>query len=227
MVTTEPNSVPFSSFTVELLDDMFGVIPQATNPFLDRWLAVSCTFPPEIHAQLMQLQQKLRSSVLVWNEEELKVKFIAHVLNGVDYDTEHFQSFLERELVATIHGTTVKGVVDYIVAQGRFAPKKPFFCLHEYKQERTASKDPLGQLLIAMVAAQQLNQTDMPLYGAYIVGRHWFFVVLDGQYYTVSLSYDATKDDILAIYAILQRLKELILEWITKHPSNSQPPSRS
>jgi hypothetical protein len=221
MSTKHHHTMLFSSFTVELLEEMFGVIPQPTSPHLDHWLHVSTTLPPATHEVLAHLQQKLISSVLVWNEEELKVKFIATLLNLVDYDTDYFQSFLERELVVTIDQTTIRGVVDWMVARGRFAPKKQFFCLHDYKQERTNSRDPLGQLVIAMLAARHLNQDDSPMYGAYVVGRNWFFVVLDGQYYTVSLAYDATKDEILAIYAILQRLKELLLAQAVQSTLNT------
>ncbi len=209
-----PQTMLFSSFTVELLDELFGLVPQPTNPYLERWLDVSDSVLPDVHTLLTRLQHKLISSVLVWNEEELKVKCIATILNAVDYDTAHFQSFLERELAVTIDGVTVRGVVDWLVAQGRFSPKKQFFCLHEYKQERTASKDPLGQLLIAMLASQRLNQDNHPLYGCYVVGRNWFFVVLDAQHYAVSLAYDATKSDIFTIYAILQHLKDMLLEWV-------------
>lgn len=211
MTPKDKKTLLFSNFTVEILDDMFGIIPQTTSSYLDHWLQTSDTIPPDVCATLTRLQEKLIASVLVWNEEELKVKFIATILNLIDYDTEYFQSFLERELVVTINDITLRGLVDWLVAQGRFAPKKQFFCLHEYKQERTKSSDPLAQLLIAMVAAQHLNQDDRPMYGAYVVGRNWFFVVLDGQHYAVSLAYDATKDEIFAIYAILLRLKKILL----------------
>lgn len=214
----------FNEFTVELLEELFGVIPaepqqqgQHDAPevvALREWLQGATAPPPDIQEQLAALQQKLTASVLVWNEEELKVKFIALLLNMVEYDEGLYQSFWEREIRATVQGLPIAGVADLVVAQGRFAPRRLFFCLHEYKKEREQSGDPLGQVLVAMLAAQQINENDQPVYGAYVVGRNWFFVVLKGQRYAVSLAYDATKDEIFAIYAILKHLKTIIVGMI-------------
>ncbi len=61
-----------------------------------------------------------------------------------------------------------------------------------------------------MVAARQINSHSHPIYGAYVVGRHWYFVILDGAVYSESLAYDATKEDIGAIFSILRRTKAII-----------------
>ena len=48
----------------------------------------------------------------------------------------------------------------------------------------------------------------MPIHGCYVVGRFWFFVILDENKYSVSLAYDATKiDELKEIFAILTELK--------------------
>ena len=80
-------------------------------------------------------------------------------------------------------------------------PEQPYFFLHEHKKEADSSGDPLGQLLISMLAAQLLNQKEHPLYGSYIIGRLWFFVLLHQDEYAVSLAYDATQkiDDIFRV----------------------------
>ncbi len=50
-----------------------------------------------------------------------------------------------------------------------------------------------------------------PVYGAYVVGRHWYFIVLDVKIYGESLAYDATKkDELMQIVAILKKTKVLI-----------------
>ncbi len=203
-------SKKFTDFTVELLEEMFGLIPTENHSALQQWLTID-SVPDETElAILTKLKQKLLKSVLTWNEEELKVKFIGPLLNLVDYDEATYQAFLERDLRGTVGEILVSGVVDLIIAEGRFAPKKPFFCLHEYKKERTPTNDPLGQLLIAMLVARQLNDSPHPLYGAYIVGRNWFFVVLERQEYAVSLAYDATQADINDIFTILKNIKTII-----------------
>ena len=59
-----------------------------------------------------------------------------------------------------------------------------------------------------MVAARTFNKIDMPIHGCYVVGRFWFFVILDENKYSVSLAYDATKiDELKEIFAILTELK--------------------
>ncbi|EDN70114.1 hypothetical protein BGP_2120 [Beggiatoa sp. PS] len=73
-----------------------------------------------------------------------------------------------------------------------------------------SSGDPLGQLLIAMVAAQKLNNDLKPIYGCYVMGRLWFFVVLEGLDYSTSLAYDATKNDIKEIFIAFLRLMRLM-----------------
>jgi len=50
------------------------------------------------------------------------------------------------------------------------------FCLHEHKPEEGMSNDPYGQLLIVMIAAQQVNLKiglDIPVYGLYNLGRYF------------------------------------------------------
>lgn len=96
------------------------------------------------------------------------------------------------------------------MASGTQSPKQPFFFIHEYKKQLDTSNDPLGQLLAAMVAAQKLNQSSHPIYGAYIIGRHWYFVILDGILYSESFAYDATKEEIIAIVKILRHTKTII-----------------
>lgn len=63
-----------------------------------------------------------------------------------------------------------------------------------------------------MIAAQILNQITHPIYGTYVIGRHWYFVVLDKDEYAVSLAYDTTKNEIKDIFYILQRAKTIIGE---------------
>ncbi len=96
------------------------------------------------------------------------------------------------------------------MASGTQFPKEPVFFLHEYKKQLDTSNDPLGQLLAEMVAAQTLNSRPHPIYGAYVIGRHWYFVILEGKSYAESLAYDATKEDILQIVSILRHTQLLI-----------------
>jgi hypothetical protein len=104
-------------------------------------------------------------------------------------------------LVGKVHG---------MIATGFRHPKKPYFCLNEYKKESDSNGDPRGQLLIAMITVQALNQDNHPIYGVYVVGKLWRFIVLTGKTYTFSDAFVATKKDIFEIYKILKGLRHKI-----------------
>ncbi len=83
--------------------------------------------------------------------------------------------------------------------------------IHEYKKEYDSSNDPLGQLLVAMVAAQKLNDDGNPLYGAYVLGRYWHFVLLEGDTYAVHAGLNAAaQDDLSIIFGTLKQTKAFI-----------------
>lgn len=56
--------------------------------------------------------------------------------------------------------------------------------------------------------AQQLNEGAFALYGSYVVGRNWFFVVLDDDQYAVSNAYNVTEEDIYHAYSILEEIRQ-------------------
>ncbi|MCI5190595.1 MAG: hypothetical protein D3905_12590 [Candidatus Electrothrix sp. AS4_5] len=207
---------PFSKWTKEEIEDEFSLIADRQHGLLQEWLAVSPSFSDAEQQTLCDLSQTLLTHVHDWNEEELKVYFIASLLNMVNFYQPSYRPFLERELsVEYADGKRLWGIADFLVASGRQAPKQPFFFLHEYKKELDSSNDPLGQLLAEMVAAQTANAHAQPVYGAYIIGRHWYFVLLDGKVYAESLAYDATKEaELVQITAVLRKTKEIIDELI-------------
>jgi hypothetical protein len=88
----------------------------------------------------------------------------------------------------------------------------PYFFLHEYKREKRYSGDPIGQMLGGMLIGQAKNNNGKPMYGCYVQGRFWFFSVLVGKQFVVSLSHDATDEVICEkIVLILRKLKNIIL----------------
>ncbi len=98
--------------------------------------------------------------------------------------------------------------VDFRLAKGRQKTIKPYFFIHEYQQERKDHSDPKGQLLAELLAAQTNNNDQHPLWGCYVVGRNWFFVVLYGNKYAVSNAYNTPDNDIFQIIAVLQKMKD-------------------
>lgn len=200
----------FKHWTRQEIADKFGLDVIEECPDLSNWLDTSVEVSEHEQSILKDLQVKLRQNVDLWNEQELIIKFIAILINMVDFDSTHFKSFANRKLSGEIDGEMVSGEVDFMIASGKFAPKAPYFCLHEYKKEKGADNDPLGQLIISMMTAQALNNEAYPIYGAYVAGRNWFFLTLKGRNYCISDEYVATREDIYKIYGILKSLKGII-----------------
>ena len=139
--------------------------------------------------------------------------FIAPFLIHFGFDNlPHYRVFTQRYMKMQTENVEATGKVEWMVATGKQTPRKPFFFIQEYKPEKPSGNDPLGQLLIAMVDAQLLNNTpEKPLYGCYTLGRLWFFVVLHDKSYSVSRAYDATQiDDMQDMIVILKRVRRYI-----------------
>ena len=151
-----------------------------------------------------------------WNEEELKMHFISPILNVANPNLPSVcKTFFERPLTGIINGYELFVVTDCMVASYNSGgqPVSPYFFLQEFKQsQRFGKTDPEGQMLVAMLLAQQINQDQKPLYGCFVVEKNWHFTTLSGTDYCISQQFNSTnKTDLLQIVFILQKLKELIL----------------
>ena len=151
-----------------------------------------------------------------WNEEELKMHFISPILTVADTNIDNIcKTYFERPLSGFLNEYYINVVTDCMIAQPKLAgdPDKPYFFLQEFKQsQRFGRTDPQGQMLAAMLLAQQINNDKNPLYGCYVIDRNWFFTTLLGLDYCVSQQFNSTqKADLLQIVSILIKLKELIL----------------
>lgn len=177
----------FEKWKIDELHQLFGlsrVFPDFEP--LSNWLD---TETAELTQTDRQALEKIRIDLLEnaenWNEDELKFFFISHLVSIADLKTRSVKIFTQRPLTALINGIKLTGVVDFVLATGIAEPQEPYFFLHEYKQERKGSNDPLAQLLAEMLTAQHLNHEPRPIYGCYVMGRFWFFVVLTGTRYGI------------------------------------------
>ncbi len=209
----------FKYWFADEVETTFGLKKLDTITRLEDWLKAEPQLTEAMRETLLRLRLSLQRNADAWNEEELKVFFISHILDMVSFEIEYenikLKPFLERALTFTFQKEIYKGEVDFMVASGRQLPKKPYFFVHEYKQETKKDADPLGQLLMGMLAAKFENDNDEPIYGAYIVGRSWFFVVInEHNEYSVSDAYLATQDAIFQIIGILQQAKEYIVQAV-------------
>lgn len=200
----------FESWLYEEVGQAFGLTRLYEHIF---WQDFETLKVPQNYPHLTtieELRKDLLKYVDTWNEDELKFMFISPFISLVQYRSDNYKIFTQRPMsVQYENGTkTTSGKVEFMLAKGIQIPQKPFFFLHEYKQENRKDNDPLGQLLIAMVAAQAQNADNETLYGCYVSGRNWFFVFLEGKEYAVSNAYNATSKDIYQLFAILLWFKE-------------------
>ncbi len=212
---------PFERWAYEEIDLTFGYQRCYGNfSFLNTWLSSAqndIVLNETDLARAELLREDLILEVDGHNEEELKMLFITPILNIVKLGkAKRYKLFAQRKISASI--TDVKGVTDILggrveamVALGTQNPRHPYFFIHEYKPlNKTTPSDPLGQLIAAMIVAQITNNDDKPIYGLFVRGEDWHFVVLNGKEYAQSKAFHATEIDDLK--TILQALF-----WVKQH----------
>lgn len=213
---------PFERWKYEEIELTFGIERVDELPTLTEWLQAEEPMDDFEEKTLRRQHEQLVRKVEAWNEDELKFFFLAHVINLVNFSKPKvYSSFSQRTIEVKLpdleqNEITLRGRVEFFVAMGEQIPRQPFFFLNEYKPlNKTTPSDPLGQVLIAMLATQSMNKLDRPLLGAYVRGSFWQFVVLDQKKYAVSHAYDATElADLFKIFSILKRCKNYIEKWI-------------
>ena len=208
----------FRTWTRQRLNKRFGLKQVSQHPILQAWLNTPFELNDFEKMSANYLREILVERVDFWNEEELKLKFIGSIISLVNFETAYFSAFADRYLGAVVDGEELSGEPDIMVARGTQEPETPYFCLHEYKKEiDNDSPDPAGQCLASMLAAQELNQNAFPIYGTYVIGRNWFFMILKDKEYSISNNYASThEDELLDILRILKVSKEIALQEAKK-----------
>jgi hypothetical protein len=197
------------------VERIIGVCKSENKALIDDWIVITDQHQPPDYAApiLKQLRIDLDYYGNEWNEAEIQLNFIGPLMNLVRFCGKNYAAFAQRILRYSFNEITTQGYVDYMVASGTYEPEQPYFFLHEFKRFRGSEADPLGQLLIAMIAAQHLNNDRLPIYGCFVVGATWRFVLLMGSEYTTSQRYDATDEqELLIIWNILHHTKQIIEE---------------
>jgi hypothetical protein len=204
----------FESWETQDLEITFGLKQIWESEMLTEWLNAQTKFEDFEKKYIEKLRTRILHFVDFWNEDELKMQAISRILDFADYSSDEYSIFSQRPLSAVINDIELSGRVDFMLAKGRQKPISPYFFIHEYKQERKGNADPKGQLLAELLAAQAANENKFPLYGCYVVGRNWFFMILDGEKYAVSNALNSSDEDIYQIIAILKKMKTYIEAWL-------------
>ncbi|MEZ4707391.1 MAG: hypothetical protein R3A44_09310, partial [Caldilineaceae bacterium] len=207
----------FRQCTATFLDRTFGLRQTFSSHILDSWLHAKIDLSDQEKSILKNYQELLLLNSDAWNEQELALHFIGPVLGLVHFTEPYrFNLFAERRIGAIVSADNddieLTGEPDGILATGYREPEVPFFALTEYKRQRDPNGEPVGQTLAAMLVSQVLNGHRNPLYGAYVAGSDWSFMVLDDHHYTISRDYSALSDEVYDIFRILKALKQIVLD---------------
>jgi hypothetical protein len=188
------------------------------TPLLQEWLAVQL---PEFNAGEQYYFDKIlnaaQKNIAGWNEEDLKMNFISHVLYlGQMTITEDnlVLGYFDKTISATVENIHLIVKSDFMLAKGILDVfKTPYFHFQEYKPNKNPSGDSIAQLLEAFLIAQVKNKNGKPIYGVEVVGRDWSFMVMEGKQYCISNPLICThKNDLLKIIAILRKFKAILYE---------------
>ena len=207
----------FENWETQDLEIEFGLNQVFNMPLLDAWLNTPNCFLSEYETTRVEnLRQKLNDRIEFWNEDELKILFISPIFLTVEFETFNTRSFSKRFFKTSSNNAEIGGNIDFLVARGKQKPISPYFFICNYKQKpKKGIYDPKGQLISKLFAVQQHSMVNFPLYGCYIVGKQWFFVVLTGKEYAVSNAFNASDDDIYKIVAILRQVKVYIEQFMS------------
>jgi hypothetical protein len=202
----------FRECTLIKLEKLFNLVALDDCPALQEWLAGEADISEWEHQNLLFFRRILNHNVHSWNEIELIQHFIGPIFTLVDFSGKQFNYFAEREFRGQIGEVTLYGNPDGMIASGTREPEKPYFCFQEYKRHLDPKGDPAGQALAAMLAAQELNEHQYPVYGCYVVGDVWRFMLLQEREYCLSAAYSATGDGLFDIFRILKIVKQFVIK---------------
>ena len=209
-----------TSWTTGTLTKTFDLKRVLENyPLLDEWLDISEKVSADDNKKLERLRLKLLQNVNSWNEETLKMRFIALVLDMVEYETTDFEPLFDNEMSGIVDNIELKVITDFMIAHTvDDVIEKPYFYFHEYKRKKKGHDDPIAQVLIAMLIAQEKNQDGLPIYGCHVIGENWYFMLLHGREYAIDKGLNATKtDDLHQIFLILKKFKTILMALSEQH----------
>ncbi len=217
----EVNSYSFSKITFSDLDKIINIIEKiGDEEIFDSWINNNINISSEDLNFLTTLLKSEKFFIERYKEEDLKVKFIAPILNRVDFKLVDIQirDFYEESITYKNKNFTLTGICDFIVSKGLNYAKTPLFFIQEFKKGFDSS-DPRPQLIAELISAIEINNFTQ-MRGAYIVGAIWNFVILEklkenSYQYFVSENFDSTKiNDLKEIYKNLLFVKEEIKGFV-------------
>jgi len=224
---SEPKAYYFSQITDIQLEKLVDIEQIYNQDIFKKWFLFNYEINGEDINFLKELINKNAPFIFNYLEEDLKIYFIAPLINKVDFFMveNKVRGFFESNLIYETENFIFTGDVDFMVSSGIKRPKTPYFFIQEFKKGKKP-KDPEPQLLAEMISAVELNKSKK-MKGAFIIGKDWYFVILeklgvDKYQYFISQNFDSTRiEDLKNIYKNLQFIKNEIIEIVKNEKSSS------
>ena len=226
----EQNQIPtyaFGKITHTILKRLVEIKQKIDSKYFDSWFNNKVIIDEEKCNFFQDLIDDNKELINSYNEEDLKIKFLAPLLNTIQFkSTENeFRDFYELPIRYETDKFILSGTTDFVVSKGLFVAEKPYFFIQEFKKGQTDGY-PEPQLLAELISGVELNKQE-EMKGAYIVGAFWYFVILkklgkDKYEYFVSRSFDSMRiDDLEQIYKNLIYIKNEIIKQIKEEDGGS------
>ncbi|RLC20556.1 MAG: hypothetical protein DRI57_04535 [Deltaproteobacteria bacterium] len=199
------------------LKKLFDIERNLDDSIFDEWLNNAIETDDSAEIFLKCLIEDNRALIEIYGEEDLKVNFIAPILNKVRFKSfeKKIRDFYELQMTYRTGKFILTGKVDYAVSEGLTDSRKPYFFIQEFKRSEEYG-NPRPQLLAELISAVELNDWKF-IKGAYITGGNWHFAILekldtDKYQYFISHNFDSTKlCDLKLIYRNLLFVKNEIM----------------
>ena len=215
------NKIPtyqYSKIRDKELETLFNIEQKLAYNKFDEWFDNDVELSNDNTIFLEKLLEEEKDYIGLYDEEDLKMRFLSPILRLVNFKTKYFRDFYDEKLTYKTDKFILNGEVDFIISSGLRKAKKPYFFIQEFKRSEEYG-NPRPQLLSELISAIELNaQTSMK--GAYIVGENWNFVILEkldtNKYqYFISRTFNSTNiKDLKDIYINLIFVKcEIMKEF--------------
>ena len=216
--------VPQYSFSTIKESELHNLVSLKRKIFsqtvFEKWLNFEYSISEETVVFLENLIERNRELLHSYDEEDLKIHFIAPLIAKIDYFMleDEIRNFYHEPLLYETEKFILNGRADMMVSKGLFRSEKPYFFIQEFKKGIRPT-DPEPQLLAELISAIELNK-ELSMKGAYIIGENWNFVILeklgkDRYQYFVSRTFNCTNiEDLKGIYRNLMFVKKEIIEMI-------------
>ena len=221
----EVEKLYMNDMTQHKMYKLFGLRKVSKIDALEEWLSDLPTVNEKEKIAIEIFQDRLIENIDNWNEQELSLGFIGPIINIIKFKIPYkLNFFAQRPLSGVIKNYEIIGKPDGMIAGGNFEPEIPYFSFQveseneiptndgEYKKDINSSGDPAGQNLAAMLVGQIQNKNEEVVYGCYVVGRFWYFMVLKGKEYAISKDYSTTDNEIFEVFNILKKLRSILFK---------------